>query len=471
MSHCQKTNDHREEGASFTNHDDRSSNAKVQSDPSTNPRVLALHGKASNGEVTKLQLANLGITEQHYHIVFLDGPIVEEDEDAEVTDFVAGPFYSWFYGDYSDARYKESFFNALLHVFKAIQNLGTFDVIYGFSQGATVAAFASLVFTDSELRNAFIAHNEDGSLSDQNGQSTMRKSGNRTSLIGGAINTLRKSKRAGNAQSISISIKEQRGSIFKNSRWNSSRRFGSSIASSHIFKKSISTDAHLSENFFNELEYQEPFNYKILACPVEDPAAIREALGLENQTSEEDKCFVSIPTMLLVGMSDPRKLNSVKMESMFSNLQVKYMVGGHTVSRHVSSDESLLTTLKKNIKEGENTVELKPPTMKKVSDLTTMGLMSSVQVAHVELDHDEMANTLVEALTQKDRNQALLYNARETDSSISTSYGDLLDFIEGPGDLRRLGVKQGEVVAYGAPPGGGELLLLIFSLLFIVFCA
>jgi hypothetical protein len=124
MSHCHKTNDHREEGALFTNHDDRSSNAKGQSDPSTKTRVLALHGKASNGEVTKLQLANLGITEQHYHIVFLDGPIVEEDADAEVTDFVAGPFYSWFYGDYSDARYKESFFNALLHVFKAIQKLG-----------------------------------------------------------------------------------------------------------------------------------------------------------------------------------------------------------------------------------------------------------------------------------------------------------------------------------------------------------
>ena len=52
--------------------------------------------------------------------------------------------------------------------------------------------------------------------------------------------------------------------------------------------------------------------------------------------------------------------------------------------------------------------------------------------AHVELDHDETASTLMEALTQKVRNQTLLYNAREKDtSSIFPSYRDLLDFIEG----------------------------------------
>ena len=410
--------DHHEEGPLFTSNRNDRTIVKGRRDPSTKPRVLALHGKASNGEVTKLQLTNLGITEQHYHIVFLEGPIVEDDGDAEVTDFVAGPFYSWFYSDYSDARYRESFFNALLHIFKAIQNLGTFDVIYGFSQGATVAAFASLLFADSELKNALIAYNEDELLSRQNGQSAMTT----TSSVSSRLGT-------------------------------------STAASSHIFKKSISAEAHLSENFLNEMEeHQEPFSYMILACPVEDPAAIRKALGLENHRSEEHQSFLSIPTLLLVGMSDPRKLNSIKMESMFSDLQVRYMVGGHTVSRHISSDECLLTTLKKNIREGENTIELKAPTMKRISDVTTMGLMSSVQVAHVELDHDEMASTLVEALTQKDRNQALLYNARESDSSIFTSYGDLLDFIEGPGDLRRLGVKQGEVVAYGAPQGGGELL-------------
>ena len=32
----------------------------------------------------KLQLANLGITDDEYNIVYLDGPIVEEDRDPEV---------------------------------------------------------------------------------------------------------------------------------------------------------------------------------------------------------------------------------------------------------------------------------------------------------------------------------------------------------------------------------------------------
>ena len=56
-----------------------------------------------------------------------------------------------------------------------------------------------------------------------------------------------------------------------------------------------------------------------------------------------------------------------------------------------------------------------------------------------------------------------LYTTRNTDSSKSTAYGDLLNFIQGgDDDLRHLGVKIGEVVAYGAPPSGSATVVVAF---------
>jgi len=53
--------------------------------------------------------------------------------------------------------------------------------------------------------------------------------------------------------------------------------------------------------------------------------------------------------------------------------------------------------------------------------------------------------------------------ARDTDPNKYTTYGDLTSFIEGgKGDLRRLGIKPGEVIAYGAPPGGGAVPAVAF---------
>ena len=396
-------------------------------------RLLALHGKASNGEVTKLQLANLGVTDDKYDIVYLNGPIVEEDGDPEVTEFVGGAFYSWFYGNYSDARYKPSFFRAISHVFTAIQKLGPFDAVYGFSQGATVAAFTALAFTDIELGKALISFNNASPTasptSSRHGRSIIGRS-----IIGRSI--------------IGRSIAERKSAT--------NLQFGQSTTGrsgpAHMFKKSMISKTEISRAFFDEVV--QPFDYMILACPVEDPVAVKDALGL---SGSGNKSTITIPSMHLIGVSDPRKAYSEKMESIFSDVYVKYMVGGHSVPRHVASDKDLLHTLQKCLGERQNAVELEPPFMKSMSDLTSMGLMSSVQVAHVELNGRKMENTLVKALTQKDRNQALLFNAREADESNYTSYGDVLDFIQGgAGDLRRLGIQHGEVVSYGAPPGGGE---------------
>jgi len=119
-------------------------------------RILALHGKQSNSDVTKVQLQNLSITEDKYDITFLDGIINEDRPDPELEEFFNGPFYSWFHGSYTDARFAPSLLKAVAHVYKVIALNGPFDVIYGFSQGATVATMVAAAFSDVVLRQVVI---------------------------------------------------------------------------------------------------------------------------------------------------------------------------------------------------------------------------------------------------------------------------------------------------------------------------
>ena len=390
-------------------------------------KILALHGKSSNAEVTKLQLANLGITDCEYCIVYLDGPILEQVDDPETVGpgFVAGPFYSWFNGNYSDSTFRPSFLRAVAKVLMAVQTLGPFDAIYGFSQGATVAAFAALSFSDIELQTAIKK-----SFIPQPALARLLASISETEPTANGLP---------NTDTLHFQVKGRQ-----------LRSRGSKKRSSLLLKKSVSTEGGLRVNFFTE----DPFRYMLLACNVHDHAVVAKVLGLKGSHDRT----VRIPSMHLIGISDPRKQMTERMVPMFFDAQVKYFVGGHAVDRMVSSDGDLLYTIKKCLMACQNVVEMSPPEMKKISDCTRMGLMKWVQVAHVELDERELANeTLLNSLSCKDPEAALLFNARENIGTNYTSYGDVLDFIQGgAGDLRHIHVNEGEVVAYGAPPGGGK---------------
>jgi acyl-CoA synthetase (AMP-forming)/AMP-acid ligase II len=307
----------------------------------------------------------------------------------------------------------------------AIRELGPFDAIYGFSQGAAVAAFCSLLFSDDELKEAVISYSKDPDSS-SSGRYSLRNS-----LLGKSDSLKSSSQR-------SLSLRFEQ------------RKVASSFRSSLKTSFKVARDGSLSHSLHEGIK---PFDYMILACPVADPSAIRQALGLHENVR---KFSITTPSMILIGVEDSQKMKSEVFSRIFLDIQVKYMVGGHDVPRMVSSDKALVRTIRQNLKERKNRVEMQSPTMKKVSNISSLGLLSSIQVAHVELEDSEMLDTLVGALSNTDRNKPLLYNARDSDASHFTSYGDVLDFIHGgDGDLRRLGVKQGDVVVYGSPPGGG----------------
>ena len=298
--------------------------------------------------MTQLQLANLGVRNEDYDIIYLDGPIEEEEGDPEITEFVSGPsFNSWYHSSYSDARFKSSFFQAIVTVLVAIRELGPFDAVYGFSQGAVVAAISALIWNDHELKDAIVSYSNES-------ESSGTRHSLRSSLLGSDLNRLYKN-------TFSLRFERKMANSFQSS-----------------FRKSLRTAIGMLAHSLQE-GTNNPFDYMILACPIADPHTIRHALGLREGM---DEFSISIPSMLLIGIEDHQKMKSEKFGYMFSDLQVKYMVGGHAVPRMVSADKELVRTLRRNLKEKRNAVEIQAPNMRKVYDITSIGLLSSIQFAH-----------------------------------------------------------------------------------------
>ena len=106
---------------------------------------------------------------------------------------------------------------------------------------------------------------------------------------------------------------------------------------------------------------------------------------------------------------------------------------------------------------------------KPISQVSSIALLPHVQAALVKLNKENLpyskgnCSTIISRLKTWPADRPFLRDSRVEDSNKYTTYGDVLEFIQGgTGDLRRLGVKPGEVVAYGAPGGGGAVAALAF---------
>ena len=123
----------------------------------TKRRILALCGAKSNNTITKLQLQHLHIIDEHTQndIYYLHGHIeveLNDEDDDDITNntnFVHGPFYSWFpkfddvatvtteEDEENSSRQKdknevlnESIVKAVHYVLQIIHTKGPFDGVY-----------------------------------------------------------------------------------------------------------------------------------------------------------------------------------------------------------------------------------------------------------------------------------------------------------------------------------------------------
>lgn len=187
----------------------------------------------------------------------------------------------------------------------------------------------------------------------------------------------------------------------------------------------------------------------VLACCDEDP---KDLNALIPEFPIQLLSF-AIPSSHLIGISDSFKPQSESMSRMFYDAQVAYMPGGHFIPKGLSGLERF-QALRENVHKRENVVTMYPPKLTKASNVTSIGVMAPYQVVGVELSNLIPNPTILEVLKSKESSKPLFYNARDSSLENFTTYGDVVNFIDGgAGDLRRLGVNPGEVVAYGAPPG------------------
>lgn len=118
--------------------------------------------------------------------------------------------------------------------------------------------------------------------------------------------------------------------------------------------------------------------------------------------------------------------------------------------------------------EDEDAFKVQIAEYKEVNPVTSISVQKQEQVSLVQLKDYLLPSgkyggaTIINCLGAQPKDNPFLLNARDP-SGASTTYGQALDFIKGgEGDLRRLGIQVGEIVAYGAPPGGGAAAALAF---------
>ena len=149
----------------------------------------------------------------------------------------------------------------------------------------------------------------------------------------------------------------------------------------------------------------------------------------------------------------------------YTVLYSMYHQQGHVVGRESYKDRTLIQAIY-DISHSLYDADALPilDDYKEVNPITSLALHPHFQFAHVKLKDEILpyGATIINCLKAQPRDKPFLFDARN-DKGVSTTYGEVLDFIDGGGgDLRRIGVNSGDVVAYGAPPGGGAASAMVF---------
>lgn len=106
-------------------------------------RVLALGGHGSCNDVTECQALVLGLEERHHlQLGYLNGPFATDKAYCPSLRGHPGPFFNWTENP-EERHTRTGLAQAVKHVIDYAAQNGPFDGIYGFSNGALVAALAT----------------------------------------------------------------------------------------------------------------------------------------------------------------------------------------------------------------------------------------------------------------------------------------------------------------------------------------
>ena len=453
------------------NADDESQNMAMRPEVefTYRPRILALHGAQSNSAVTKLQLANLRITEDDYDIEYLHGGVEVDEAHPDLDGLFNGPFYSWF-----DKNDPTSIVRAVHDVVNFCQTHGPFDGIYGFSSGAVVASLVANLSSDLELQNLLLDQPKHERVSVQDVANLLNVDGFRDAAMQRQRSQRSQAlfgKRQSRTQSQRFSLGRKQSQRFGQGRRQSQALFGPGRRTSQALfgprRNSIFTGPPPAEL----ISLEEPLiKFVILVCSAPDISSIREEADNMNPTQIEAGT-IRVSSFHIIGIEDAFKAKSEKNVSFYATREVRYMPGGHGVPRDVGLDNDLCDALRNfSRKLGRPARRGRAQKYIQMNEVSEVQLLGESQVAVVKLNHELLPGckymggaTIRGALGAQPPNKPFLYTSRNKNFDDVTTYGDLLNFINGgAGDLRALGVAPGEVVAYAAPTGGSAMSAVAF---------
>ncbi|MGY3958527.1 AMP-binding protein [Aeromonas popoffii] len=217
------------------------------------------------------------------------------------------------------------------------------------------------------------------------------------------------------------------------------------------------------------------FNIAIFACAASSTplSELRAKLGLLPVPS-----FPDYQSIHLIGREDPYKPWSESFVHTFepSRTTVLYLSGGHEINYPLQEQGKVSDLIYQSLKEGisqTHTDSIQEPTWTKSSELSSRAITKNLQFADVKLNLEGLPETLHQLLATPPKEAPLFRLAREQNADMFTSYGEMLQFCSpgGGGDLRKLGVQKGDVVAYVAPIGGNATAACAFLSIAAQACA
>ncbi|CAI1858233.1 AMP-binding protein [Serratia fonticola] len=362
----------------------------LQEELSPKLNFLAMHGRGSNSEITKLQLSNLNLLGAEFDFSYLNGPIIVDEPGNGLEGLKSGTWYSWLSGGGENSpQENEILFNtlcyAVYYVLKNVAQKGPFDGVFGFSQGALIAALANNLYQDEPLQAALIS------------------------------------------------------------------RFGDSV-------RSI-------------IPQQPLFGMAVFACAASSVplAELRRKTGLSPEPLAPD-----CQSIHLIGREDPYKPWSESFVHTFepSKTTVFYLAGGHEINYPMQDQREMSDLIRQRFNAAPPD-DIQKAQWLKSSEFSARAIAKEVQFAEVKLKLAGLPETIHHLLAAQSKETPLFRQAREQNLDIFTSYGEMLQFCSpgGDGDLRQLGVKSGDVVAYVAPAGGNATAACAFLSIAAQACA
>lgn len=215
-----------------------------------------------------------------------------------------------------------------------------------------------------------------------------------------------------------------------------------------------------------------PFRAAVLACAAAplSLSELRSRAGLGRWPLAN----AEVHSLHLIGRKDDFKPWSESLALAMNTVSssVMYLDDGHEINRLHRNDAELCVRVRQCFIAAPSAPRRELEWMQS-SDFSSRSVASGIQLTAVKLETEGLQDTIVGMLAAQPSAAPLLRLARERDAGVATSYGQMLAFCRpgGDGDLRRLGVQAGDVVAYLAPAGGSAAAAAAFLSIASQTCA